>query len=365
MTGHRFIELYSDTKSLPTEAMRRFMMAAPVGDEQKDEDTTTLALCERVAAMLGQEAAVFLPSGTMCNEIAIAVHCRPGEEVICDATAHIVNFETGGPSALSGVMIRMLNGERGIFTADALRQAIRPESRYAPRSRLVCIEQTANLGGGAIWPLAVIQEVAQVARQAGLFLHLDGARLLNAAVESKVPAAAYARPFDSTWLDLTKGLGCPVGAVLAGSRDFIREAWRLKQRWGGAMRQSGILAAAGLYALDHHVERLAEDHDNARRLGVGLAAIPGIRLEHERIETNILYFDIAGTGVTAEALVRALKAAGVSMGAFGAHRIRAVTHIGVTAADIDASLGIFRRILSEPAADAGLLKANRPESFPA
>jgi threonine aldolase len=344
MTGDGIIDLYSDTKSLPTDAMRRFMLAAPVGDEQKDEDPTTRALCERAASLLGQEAAVFLPSGTMCNEIAIAVHCRPGEEVLCHADAHIIAFEGGGPAALSGVMIRAIAGRRGIFTAEALRAAIRPENRYAPRQRLVCVEQTANLGGGSVWPLATVEDVARAARQAGLSLHLDGARLFNAVVASGIAADAYAGLFDSAWLDLTKGLGCPVGAVLAGSRDFIREAWRFKQRWGGALRQSGILAAAGLYALDHHVERLAEDHANAARLGAGLAEIDGIRVETAPIETNILYFDVGGTGLGAAAFVEALKAEGVGMGAFGASRVRAVTHLGVSADGIERSLAACLRV---------------------
>lgn len=349
MAKDRFIDLYSDTKSLPTDAMRQFMMAAEVGDEQKDEDRNVLALCERVAGLLGKEAAVFLPSGTMCNEIALAVHCRPGEEVICDRSAHIINFEAGGPGALAGVMIKAVAGERGMFSAEQLRQAIRPDSRYAPVSRLVCIEQTANLGGGAIWPLGAIEDVAAVARNAGLALHLDGARLLNAVVETGIAAAAYAQPFDSAWLDLTKGLGCPVGAVLAGSREFTRQAWRLKQRWGGAMRQSGFLAAAGLYALDHHVERLADDHANARLLAAGLKGIPGIAVSGA-IETNMVFFDIAETGLTAQQLVSVLKASGIGLGAFGATTIRAVTHLGISRADIERTISAIGDALREPPA---------------
>lgn len=344
-----FIDLYSDTKTRPTAAMRRFMMAAEVGDEQKNEDPTVRRLCERVAALLGKEAAVLLPSGTMCNEIALAVHCRPGDEVICDRTAHIINFETGGPAVIAGVMLRGLDGRAGRFGAADLAAACRPDSRHAPRSRLVSVEQTSNLGGGAIWPIATIREVMAVARAAGLAGHLDGARLLNAVVASGVPAADYAAPFDSAWIDLTKGLGAPVGAVLAGSAAFIHEAWRWKQRLGGAMRQSGILAAAGLYALDHHVDRLAEDHAHARRLAEGLAALPGVALDPATVETNIVFFDIAGTGWRADALVAAAAARQVGFGAFGPTTLRLVTHLDVSEADIDRALAVIGEILGGPA----------------
>ncbi|CEJ11409.1 L-allo-threonine aldolase [bacterium YEK0313] len=344
-----FIDLYSDTKTRPTAAMRQFMMAAEVGDEQKNEDPTVRRLCERVAGLLGKEAAVLLPSGTMCNEIALAVHCRPGDEVICDRTAHIINFETGGPAVIAGVMLRGLDGKAGRFGAAELAAACRPDSRHAPRSRLVSVEQTANLGGGAIWPLQTIREVMAVARAAGLAGHLDGARLLNAVVASGVPAADYAAPFDSAWIDLTKGLGAPVGAVLAGSAAFIHEAWRWKQRLGGAMRQAGILAAAGLYALDHHVARLAEDHAHARRLAEGLAALPGLALDPATVDTNIVIFDIAGTGWRADQLVAAAAARQVGLGAFGPTTVRAVTHLDVSGTDIETALAVIGAILAKPA----------------
>ena len=343
------IDLYSDTKTRPTEAMREAMARAPVGDEQKGEDPTVNALCARVAALLGKPAALFLPSGTMCNEIAIAVHCRPGDEVICDRTAHIVAFEGGGPAALSGVMVQGLAGERGVFGPDALRAALRPASRYAPRSRLLSLEQTANLGGGRVWPMATLVAVCDAARTAGLATHLDGARLMNAVVASGIPASHWAAPFDSVWIDFTKGLGAPVGAVLAGSEAFIAEAWRLKQRWGGAMRQAGIIAAAGLYALDHHVDRLAEDHANARRLAEGLAALPGVTLPLGLPETNIVFFDIAGTGHRAEIVARAAKDAGTEIGAFGETLIRAVTHLDVSATDIETAIDVIGSVLATAA----------------
>src|SRR5882672_3268754 len=266
------VDLASDTVTRPTADMRRFMCDAEVGDEQKFEDPTVNLLCEMVAELLGKEAAVFLPSGTMCNEIALRVHARPGEEVIAHATAHPIHFETGGPGALAGVNMRSIDGPRGQYDAAAVEAAVRPPYRHFPRSRLLWVEQTSNLGGGSIWPLARINEVTAAARRHGLSTHLDGARLMNAVVASGVAARDFAAPFDSAWIDFTKGLGAPVGAALAGSREFITEAWRLKQQMGGAMRQAGIIAAGGVYALRHHVKRLAEDHANAKRLAEGLAA---------------------------------------------------------------------------------------------
>src|SRR5215813_7300484 len=286
------VDLYSDTVTRPTQAMRRFMCDAAVGDEQKGEDPTINQLQEMVAELLGKEAAVFLPSGTMCNEIAMRVHCRPGDEMLAHRTAHPVHFETGGPAALAGVNVRPLDGARGQFDAAAVEAAVRPASRYSPRSRLVWVEQTSNMGGGSVWPLERIESVAAVARRHGLATHLDGARLMNAVVASGVSARDYAAPFDSAWIDFTKGLGAPVGAALAGSRAFIDEAWRFKQQMGGAMRQAGIIAAAGVYALRHHVKRLAEDHANARRLAEGLARLPGVKLDPATIETNIVFFEL-------------------------------------------------------------------------
>ncbi len=333
------INLYSDTQTRPTGEMRAAMAAAPVGDEQRGDDPSVNALCEEVAGLLGQEAGVFLPSGTMANEIAIRVHCRPGDEVLAHESAHIIHFEGGAPAALSGVMVRGLPGPRGQFGGETLRGAIRPRSRYAPRSRLVALEQTANLGGGAVWPVEAIEAVLCVAREAGLATHLDGARLLNAVVASGVDARRQAAGFDSAWIDLSKGLGCPVGAVLAGSRAFIEEAWQWKQRLGGAMRQAGILAAAGTWALAHHVERLAEDHANARRLAEGLAALPGVVVDPEGIETNIVYFELdASVGGDATDLCRRLEERGVLMGAMGPRTVRAVTHLDVSASEVEQAL---------------------------
>lgn len=329
------VDLRSDTVTRPTPAMRRAMAEAEVGDEQRGEDPTVNALCARVAVLLGKEAALFLPSGTMCNEIALLVHCRPGEEVICDRTAHILTAEGGGPGALAGAMVRALDGAAGVYEPAQLAEAVRPVNRYAPRSRLAVVEQTSNLGGGTIWPLATIEAIGRAAQEHGLLLHMDGARLLNAVVESGVEAARYAAPFDSLWVDFSKGLGCPVGATLAGSGAFVEAAWQWKQRLGGAMRQSGVLAAAALHALDHHVARLAEDHANARRFADAVRALPGLRLDQPRVDSNLVFFDCAAAGMTAPALADALRTRGVRVGAVGRHRLRAVTHLDVDAAAVD------------------------------
>jgi threonine aldolase len=339
------VDLQSDTVTKPTREMRRFMCDAEVGDEQKFEDPTVNMLQEMVADLLGKEAALFLPSGTMCNEIAMRVHCRPGDEMLAHRTAHPIHFETGGPAALAGVNVSPLDGPRGQYDADAVTSAIRPDNRYMPRTRLLWVEQTSNLGGGSVWPLERISAVTDVARRRGLRTHLDGARLMNAVMASGVAARDYAAPFDSAWIDFTKGLGAPVGAAIAGSREFIAEAWRLKQQMGGAMRQAGIIAAGGVFALQHHVKRLAEDHVNARRLAEGLAQLPGVVLDPSTVETNIVIFDLRGTR-DAAAAVAALLERGVRMGAMGPRSIRAVTHLDVNADQIERALDAARAVFA-------------------
>jgi threonine aldolase len=339
------VNLFSDTQTRPTGAMRQAMAMADVGDEQRRADPTTLALEERVAALLGHEAAVFLPSGTMCNEIAIRLHIRPGgDEIMLGRDTHPLRFEGGAPAAVSGAVMTVVEGAGGMFGADALETAIRahpPGDRYAPRPRLVCVEQPTNMGGGRVWPLRRVREIVDIARAHGLRTHLDGARLLNAVVATGVPAAEWAGPFDSAWLDFTKGLGAPVGACLAGPAELIAEAWRWKQMLGGAMRQSGIVAAAGLYALDHHVERLADDHARARRLAQGLAALPGVELDAAGVETNIVIFDVPD----APAFCAALARDEVVMLPLDARRVRAVTHLDVDDAGIDRALAVARAAL--------------------
>ncbi|WP_246046265.1 threonine aldolase family protein [Thermosporothrix hazakensis] len=342
------VDLYSDTITRPTLAMREYMCQAEVGDEQLGEDPTVNRLQDMVAELLGKEAALYLPSGTMCNQIAFCVHCQPGDEVIMDKTAHPLHYEGGGPTPLKGILIRTVDGERGVYSARQVEEALRERSRYNPRSRAISIEQTSNMGGGKCWPLETIREVCEVAHAHGMATHMDGARLLNAVVATGISAKAYAASLDSLWLDLSKGLGAPVGGVLAGSKAFIEEAWRYKQLLGGAMRQAGIIAAAGIYALEHHVERLAEDHENAKLLAQGLAEVPGIRIRPQDVETNIVFFDVTETGMTTQQFIdRARYEHGVRFSKMNG-RVRAITHLDVTRQDIEQAIQAARTIVETP-----------------
>jgi threonine aldolase len=333
------VNLHSDTQTRPTAGMRKAIAEAEVGDEQRRQDPTVTLLQERVAELLGQEAGLFLPSGTMCNEIALRLHVGPaGDEVILDRTAHPIIAEAGGPAALAGAMIRALDGEGGVFTAEQVEQAVRPLDRYMPRSRLVSVEQTTNMGGGRVWPLGTVKEVLGVAREHGLRTHMDGARLMNAVAASGVAAADYASGFDTAWLDFSKGLGAPVGAVLTGSRDLIEEAWRWKQMMGGSLRQAGIVAAGCVYALDNHVERLAEDHEHARLLADGLAEL-GLDVLPQ--ETNIVIAQVDDP----QGMIRAMAEQGVEISAGGPGRIRCVTHLDVDRAGVERGLDAFRAVL--------------------
>lgn len=344
---NRLIDLFSDTMTKPTAGMRKAMAEAEVGDEQKGEDPTTRALEDRVATVLGKEAAVFLPSGTMCNQIALAVHCRSGDEIIAPENSHLFTFEGAGGSAISGAQIRPIEHSRGIFTGATVAAAVRdPALRHHPRSRVVAIEQTMNLGGGAVWTMAEIDDVAKAAKAHNLVLHMDGARLPNAVVASGVTAARMCAPCDTTWLDLSKGLGCPVGGVLAGSKDFIAEAWRWKHRLGGALRQSGILAAAGLYGLDHHWDSLANDHANAKIFAEGAANIKGVKLIYSKVETNLVFLDVSQTGKSANAISDALLGHSVRIGAMGPNRMRAVTHLDVTRRDVEAVVIALEKVIT-------------------
>lgn len=338
------VNLYSDTQTKPSPGMKRAMMDAELGDEQHGDDPTVHALCDRMAALLGKEAAVFLPSGTMCNEIAILTHCRRGDEVLAHASAHIVAAEGGAPGALAGVSVLGLPGPRGQFDADTLRAAFRERRRNAPPQTLVEIEQTANLGGGSVWPLDGLRAVCDAAHQAGMAVHMDGARLMNAVVAAGVPAAEMAAGCDSVWLDFTKGLGAPLGAVLCASAAFIDAAWQWKQRLGGSLRQAGICAAACLYALDHNIDRLAEDHANAAALARGLAQIPGLAVEPP--ETNLVFFDTEGAGVTAAELAARVRRQGVQISTMGRFRARACTHLDVDREGIEAAVAAVRAALT-------------------
>ena len=339
------IDLYSDTLTKPTLKMRKYMSEAEVGDEQKKEDPTINLLLEMVCDLLGKEDALFLPSGTMCNQIAFRVYCRPGDEIIMDQTAHTLHFETGGPAALSGAVMSPLAGKRGIFSADQFEAAIRPVGNHFPRSRVVLIEQTSNLGGGTIWPLETIEAVSAVARRHDIALHMDGARLFNAAVATGISVREYASCVDSLWIDFSKGLGAPVGSALAGSEAFIKEAWRWKHQFGGAMRQAGIIGAGAVYALNHHITRLAEDHANAQVLANGLMAIEGIDVEPP--ETNMVFFHIPNLPVTAGAFNERLMERGLRVSSTGVKTLRAVTHLDVSRPQVEEALGIIQDVVDE------------------
>ena len=336
------INLYSDTQTRPSSAMRQAMAEAEVGDEQRFEDPQVTALCERVAALMGMEAAAFLPSGTMCNEIAFRLHIRPGgDEAILHRTSHPIIAEAGGPAAFAGAMMQPLDTPKGMFSGADVLGALRHPNRYSPRSRLVSVEQSTNMAGGRVWPLELLRSVVDVAKDNGLRLHMDGARLMNAVVASGVPASEMTRGFDTAWLDFTKGLGAPLGACLAGSAELIEEAWRYKQMLGGALRQAGIVAAGALYALDHNIDRLAEDHANAAALASGLSQLDGVTIDPAEIETNIVIFEVDDP----EAVCATIERAGVRMGVVGPRRIRAVTHLDVDADGIQRAVQAVRSAL--------------------
>ncbi len=343
------IDFSSDTQTRPTPAMREFMAAAPVGDEQLREDPSVNRLQEMAAELTGKDAAIFLPSGTMCNIIAFCLNASRGEAVILDWEAHPYQAESGGPAWLANVMMRPIHGQRGIYSVDQVRPLIHKGGTHAARTAFISVENTTNRGGGAIWPLERLAEMRALVDEHGMRLHMDGARLLNAVVASGNSAATFASYADSVWIDLSKGLGAPVGAVLAGNSAFIERARLLKHMFGGAMRQAGIIAAAGIYAFEHHVERLAEDHANAQYLAEGLASIPGIKLVYDSVPTNILFFDVSGTGLTPRKLEDGINALGVRMGGGydGAKVIRAVTHLDVTRDDCTRAIEAVREVCAQ------------------
>ncbi len=325
--------------------MRRAMAEAPVGDDQRGEDPTVNALQEHAAELLGKEAGLFLPSATMANQIALRVHTQPGDEVLCHELAHIRLYEGGGPAVLSGCLLYPLTGERGVFTPEQVRAAVRPNDPHFARTRLVCVENTHNAAGGCVWKPEEVRAVTDAARTLGLALHLDGSRVLNAAVAQGVPAADLAAPFDTVTLCLSKGLGAPVGALLAGDAETVRAARRWKHVFGGAMRQAGIVAAAGLYALRHHIDDLERDHAHAKLLAEGLASLPGVTLCPPP-ETNIVFFDVAGTGRSGDEARERLLAAGVRASGFpGSTRLRFVTHRDISRDDILRAIEAAREAL--------------------
>ncbi len=329
------IDFRSDTLTKPSAEMRRVMAEAEVGDEQYGEDPTVNRLQELAAELTGKDAALFVPSGTMCNAIAYAVHCRPGDAVFLERRAHPNIAEGGGPALFASAMMRSIDGERGVFTAEQVRPFVSSRGTHTSKSALVSVENTSNQGGGKIWPLEVLAGLRALCDETGMKLHMDGARLMNASVGSDTPVSVIASFPDTVWIDLSKGLGAPVGAVLAGPADFIEEGRLWKHRLGGAMRQAGIIAAAGIYAFEHNVDRLAEDHENAKFLAEGLGNIAGIELLRAPIETNIVIFSVANTGMTAPEFAKVMRDEhGVAMSPYiDPLTIRAVTHMDVDRED--------------------------------
>jgi threonine aldolase len=333
------IDLRSDTATQPSQAMRTAIAAAAVGDEQRREDPTVSALQERTALLLGHEAALFLPTATMANQIALKLHSRPGDVLIAERRAHIVIYEFGGAAAHSGLMIEAIDGRNGMISTEQLDAVTYPGAKSIDqRPAVLALETTHNSSGGRCLPLEEVAAVTALARERGLRVHLDGARLLNAAVALGVPATEIGSHFDTVTLCLSKGLGCPLGAVLAGSRDTIERAWREKHLFGGAMRQAGIIAAAGIYALEHNVERLADDHARARRLAEGWLEA-GLPVSLAQVETNFVQVEIGALGLDVTTAVTRLKEAGVGLSSTIDPRvIRAVTHLDVTDDDIDIAI---------------------------
>jgi threonine aldolase len=340
------IDLRSDTVTRPTPGMRAALAAAEVGDDVFGEDPTVNRLQERVAALLGKEAALFVPSGTMSNQVCVRAHTQPGDELLCETTCHIYNSEAGGPAALSGVTCRPIDGEYGLLDVGRLEGKVRPVDEHYVRTRLVCLENTHNRGGGRVYPLETVRAISSWARRHGLRLHLDGARLWNAVVATGVPAAEWARHFDSVSVCFSKGLGAPLGSALAGPRDFVARARFVRKLFGGGLRQAGVAAAAALYALDHHVERLAEDHRHARVIAAAIADTPGLRLDPPEVETNLIWVRVDPDLGTARDVAAALKQQGVLVHAAGPQTFRACTHLDVSAAQAERAAETIRRAVS-------------------
>lgn len=342
--NEKTIDLRSDTVTKPTPAMRKAMAEAEVGDDVLGDDPTVKELERRTAEILGKDAAVFVPSGTMANQLAIRCQTQHGDEILLDSNAHIYWYEAGASAALSGVICRTLPGVRGIFSPDDVRAALRPADIHFPPTRLLAIENTHNRGGGSTWPLEQIREVCSVAHETGICTHLDGARLWNASAATGIPESEYARDFDSVSVCFSKGLGAPVGSALAGSMEFVERARRFRKQFGGGMRQAGIIAAGALHALLNHRERLSEDHENAKRLASGLSDIPGIRVNGDMIDTNMVYFDV--DHISAIELTGLLKEMNVLILSTGEHTIRAVTSLAVDKDDILQTIDAVRYIMS-------------------
>ncbi|RMH37322.1 MAG: low-specificity L-threonine aldolase [Nitrospirae bacterium] len=340
------IDLRSDTVTQPSPAMREAMASAPVGDDVYGEDPTVNRLEAMAAQLLGKEAALFVPSGVMGNQLCIRLHTRPGDEVIVESTAHVIRYEGGSASSLSGVQLCCVLGTRGILSPEAVKAAIRPRDIHQPPTTLLCLEQTHNCGGGTIYPLPTIQALTEVAREHGMATHLDGARLFNAVVATGISAADYARHFDTVSFCLSKGLGAPVGSVIVSDRERIAKLRRLRKMFGGGMRQVGIMAAAGIYALEHNIDRLREDHEHAKRLAHLLADVPTVRIDPDAVHTNILLFHLTNTSRSTNEWIAACRNAGVLLNAVGDYTFRAVTHLDITADMIEKAGQILKQVFT-------------------
>ena len=345
--SEKVLDFRSDTLTKPTPAMRAAMAAAEVGDDVFDEDPTVHALQERLADMLGKEASLLVPSGSMSNQIGVRVHCDPGDEFICETGCHIYNYEQGAYAQLSGVAARTVDGQQGVLRVEQLTGLVRASDDHLVRTRLVCLENTHNRGAGRIQPFEIVESICNWAHGAGLVTHLDGARLFNAVAASGIDAPRWARHFDTVSVCFSKGLGAPVGSALAGPKDLIRKARRIRKLFGGGMRQAGVLAAAALYALEHHVDRLAEDHANAKRLGEAARSIKGLDLLGDRVDTNIVIFKIEPQLGTAAEFCTRLRNRGLLMLAIGAQQVRAVTHLDVNEADTTRAAEILAEVAEE------------------
>ncbi len=341
-------DLRSDTVTRPTPAMREAIARAEVGDDVFGDDPTVLRLQAMAAELLGKEAALFVPSGTMANQVALQSHAQPGDEVILEETSHLFLYEAAGFAALAGVSLWRLPGDHGLLTADAVEEAIRPGGgmSHFPETRLIWLENTHNRAGGTIYPIERLESIAVLARRANLGLHMDGARCFNAAVALGVPVERIVAPFDSVSLCLSKGLGCPVGSLVVGDREFIERAHRIRKRLGGGMRQAGILAAAGIHALEHHIDRLAEDHARARLLAEAWTALPGIEIDLDAVQTNMVYVHFRDPDRNAVEIVDRLRDAGIWVTATGPRTIRALTHLDVDDSGIEAAATAMELLLA-------------------
>jgi len=339
-----YIDLRSDTVTRPTSEMREVMALAEVGDDVFDEDPTIHALQNRVAGLLGKEAALFVPSGTMANQIALNILTRPGDEVYCEQGGHIFNYESGAPAFLSGLQVHPIPGERGLFTREQVEERLRPGDHHFAPSKVVVIENTSNRGGGTVWHLREMRRIYELTREQGMNLHLDGARLWNAAVASGTSEKDWAQYADTVSVCFSKGLGAPVGSCIAGTKELITEAHRMRKRLGGGMRQAGIIAAGALYALEYHRERLAEDHRRAKTLARGLSTIPGFNVDPDHVDTNIVLVDFSGRGLEVERFAASIKEKGILVTFAGRMKARMVTHLDIGDEEIEQAISVIGRL---------------------